>query len=517
VKHIVNIDEINDLMCGEYFEFKCEKCGKTHFLKCDSKKKLINRYKSLGGLICSHCLFLNNYPIAKANEKRKKWRSSLSKDELDKLNNSFKTWYDNLSDIDKQKFIERRSNSQRNMSIDKKQQKLERFRETNRNRYNTDGRPKNSIGSENFKKTMLDKYHVDHVSKIPGMSRQIIDSAAKNKGYNNTSSFKSIMDIPEIRRSVEKTNIEKIGVKYPFQSNDVQQQNKRIKEKLYGDENYTNREKANDTFRENHDGMSFAEYSRTEECRNRTRNTMINKYGAPNIMQSEYYKDLSFDKYNASTYFKSKYFEDSMIDRYGTLHPSFYYNYYGIYFDSSWELAVWIYCIDNNIPIIRCPITLRYIGPNKEYHYYIPDFMINGQLVEIKGNQFVKSDGTHYFPYNKKKVNGVWIPLTKEEKEYMDNLYELRHHCGLINGVEYWLETDCYKYIAYCNIAHPGWNKIFLSNNPNNPSYSRYTYILQTKGLTPYDIDIDVKDKYVDIGGIGITPFDIGFKNKIRK
>ena len=153
------------------------------------------------------------------------------------------------------------------------------------------------------------------------------------------------------------------------------------------------------------------------------------------------------------------------------------------------------------------------------FHKYIPDFSINGKLVEIKGSQFFNSDGSMRFPYNKKKVNGEWINMTIEEKKYMDDLYERKHQCGLSNGVEFWKESDCKKYIDYCNTKYPGWNNIFRKDNFYNPSYWCYDIInigypqpqyylpISQQGISLYDINKE--DKYHFVKDKGLTPFDI--------
>lgn len=58
--------------------------------------------------------------------------------------------------------------------------------------------------------------------------------------------------------------------------------------------------------------------------------------------------------------------------------------YNNIYFDSSWELAYYIYCIEHNINIERCKEIRYYIYNEKQYKYY-PDFIVNGEIIEIKG------------------------------------------------------------------------------------------------------------------------------------
>ena len=58
--------------------------------------------------------------------------------------------------------------------------------------------------------------------------------------------------------------------------------------------------------------------------------------------------------------------------------------YKGIFCDSSWELAYVIYCLDYNISIQRNIKKRQYIFEGKERNY-IPDFIVDGKLVEIKG------------------------------------------------------------------------------------------------------------------------------------
>lgn len=58
--------------------------------------------------------------------------------------------------------------------------------------------------------------------------------------------------------------------------------------------------------------------------------------------------------------------------------------YKGFYCDSSWELAYVIYCLDNNIGIIRNTKPRTYIWKGNVRKYF-PDFIINGILTEVKG------------------------------------------------------------------------------------------------------------------------------------
>lgn len=58
--------------------------------------------------------------------------------------------------------------------------------------------------------------------------------------------------------------------------------------------------------------------------------------------------------------------------------------YKGFFCDSSYELAYVIYCLDHNIDIQRNMIARNYEW-NSVVKKYIPDFIVNRELVEIKG------------------------------------------------------------------------------------------------------------------------------------
>jgi len=58
--------------------------------------------------------------------------------------------------------------------------------------------------------------------------------------------------------------------------------------------------------------------------------------------------------------------------------------YKGYFCDSSWELAYVMYCLDHNISIKRNTEKRQYVYKNKTKNY-IPDFLVEDKLVEIKG------------------------------------------------------------------------------------------------------------------------------------
>lgn len=101
-----------------------------------------------------------------------------------------------------------------------------------------------------------------------------------------------------------------------------------------------------------------------------------------------------------------------------------HYKYNSLNFDSSWELAVYIYCIDHNIHIEREPVRFKYTNFDGKDSYYFPDFIIDDELVEIKGDQFLNEDNT------------------LKDKAKLKCMNE--------HNVSLWIKSDVQKYITYC-------------------------------------------------------------------
>lgn len=87
--------------------------------------------------------------------------------------------------------------------------------------------------------------------------------------------------------------------------------------------------------------------------------------------------------------------------------------YRNFYCDSTWELAFLIWHIDKNIDISRCHEIRDYSYKGK-ISKYIPDFVVNQQIYEIKGFMSARSQA-------KLKCNPDIIVLTKKDiKKYID-------------------------------------------------------------------------------------------------
>ena len=78
-----------------------------------------------------------------------------------------------------------------------------------------------------------------------------------------------------------------------------------------------------------------------------------------------------------------------------------YGTYRSFYCDSSWELAFIIYCLDNNIEVVRNEIGFQYINSDGQQKEFYPDFIVNGTYYEIKGGYDTQTEyKITQFPYN---------------------------------------------------------------------------------------------------------------------
>lgn len=86
---------------------------------------------------------------------------------------------------------------------------------------------------------------------------------------------------------------------------------------------------------------------------------------------------------------------ETQIQKYGKLAfigARALYEYDGITFDSSWELAFYVYHKDAGHNIKREPFSIVYYESNGKKHLYYPDFEMNSILYEIKGDFLLKEE-----------------------------------------------------------------------------------------------------------------------------
>lgn len=249
------------------------------------------------------------------------------------------------------------------------------------------------VNLEKRKQTNLKKYGCECTFLDKNIQNKIAKTNKLLYGAENVFASKQIQD------KICNNNIEKYGVKYTLQTQQVKNQIRKTNLKKYG-----------------------CEYiGASQEIRKKIEKTCLEKYGNVCSLRNENIKKLSFAKY-------------------------FYKN---MYFDSAPELALFIYCNDKNIKVIYQPeVFFQYSYEGKTFHYQ-PDFLINNQLVELKGNQFLNEDGTWKNPYNQND-NGKT---------------EAKHQCILKNKIKILYTNEYQKYLDYVKETY---GKSYLKSFKNN-------------------------------------------------
>lgn len=161
-------------------------------------------------------------------------------------------------------------------------------------------------------------------------------------------------------------------------------------------------------------------------------------YGCKTPLQAQEIKNkisqTNIANYGVDNPFKSGEFQKTLRRK---------YNYNGVYFDSSWELGVYIYYKDHDIPIEREPAELEYYSQSQR-HLYIPDFKIKDKLVEIKGDMMLDEEGNikpHPTQYKKN--------LSEKELRELEELYEDKNRCLKENGVVLLKREDIEECLNY--------------------------------------------------------------------
>lgn len=287
-----------------------------------------------------------------------------------------------------------------------------------------------------LKETCQKKYGVNTPGQVEEFKEKIKQTNLEKYGVENVSQNK------QIKKKKEQTCIKHYGVPYYTQTDEYKEQVKQINLKKYGVEFYLQSEDLKNKSKKFYlDNFGTEYYTQTEEFKQKAKATNIERYGyeqaskAPEIQEKMKQTNLRIfgtEYASQNQQIKNK-VKQTLFTHYGTYHvASQKFKYQDIYFDSFPELCIYLYCINNNIKVEREPIELKYIYNSKEYNYY-PDFKINNDLIEIKGNQFLTEDGEWCNPYD----------------HTLDKQMEAKHQCALANNVKILYNADYQKYIDW--------------------------------------------------------------------
>jgi hypothetical protein len=197
--------------------------------------------------------------------------------------------------------------------------------------------------------------------------------------------------------------------------------------KLHGSETWNNQEKTKQTNLEKYGVENtfqlpkVIEMTKNRDWSERNKklvNTNLRKYGVKNPGELKEVKE-KMQKTSLKKYDVKHPVQNSDIQRKCS---SKKYLYKDLYFDSSWELAFWIWHEDNNIKIKRNNQKFK-LDNN---YYCFPDFIVNNQIIEIKGDHLKNYPG---WELKEKcyKENNIKVLFTEDISfyiKYIKNNYE---------------------------------------------------------------------------------------------
>lgn len=166
---------------------------------------------------------------------------------------------------------------------------------------------------------------------------------------------------PQQRR--EETCLKKYGVKSPLCLKTVQEQSKLTQIEKHGHVcNFASKEYTENWKQKYKEKTGYDSPNQNPAVKQKKIETFNSRFGVDNPMQNH----------------------DILVKQ----HKRYEYN--GVNFDSSWELAYFIYLTDHNISFEYHPnISFKYTTDDGIIHQYFPDFKVEDTLVEIKGEHLL--------------------------------------------------------------------------------------------------------------------------------
>ena len=275
----------------------------------------------------------------------------------------------------------------------------------------------------------------------PDRNAKIVNTNLKRYGCKAPAQNKLVLE------KMKQTNLEKYGVEYSWQDEKVKEKIKESCLEKYGVECASRSELIKEKSRQ----TCLKKYGTinggcSKEALEKIKNTCLERYGVESSWKIEGVKEKSIktmnEKYGVDYFTQTKEFKEKSQEtnkkRYGTKHPpSWTYVYQGISFDSSWELALYIWLKDNNVAFEFHPDKhFVYVDKDGVSRKYRPDFKIKDQYVELKGALFFK---------DKDITKEMICPFNRKH----DYIYEAKHQCMIKNGVVIFSNKEMEQYLNY--------------------------------------------------------------------
>ena len=305
----------------------------------------------------------------------------------------------------------------------------------------------------------------------------------KQKGFKKFCSCKCAQGNELTKRRRIDTCMMKYGCRSSAQSSEVKNKISQAMNNMSEDTKYEIRNKILNTCNSRYGGIGFASKQLSDKVKNKVRerfgvdnasqsesikqkkiSTSMIHFDTENPMQSSQVKEKNkstcIEKYGVENVFQSEEIKEKMkntcLERYGVEHYSQSYEYHknkrhkfhsekypGLTFDSNWEVKVYEFCKDNHIEVEYSPsISFEYEYDGRIWTYH-PDFLINGKLYEVKGDQFFRineSTGKEemFCPYGRTKFG-------EEKWKWSCGKSEAKHQCILKNRVTILRESEVFN------------------------------------------------------------------------
>ena len=223
-----------------------------------------------------------------------------------------------------------------------------------------------------------------------------VATSRKRYGENNYNNRKKFLE----------TCNEKFGGNAPACSSEVVKKMERTKEERYGDSGFNNHEQATKTFREKYN--------------------VHNPSQIPGIRKKMTKKWVLFWN-DDNTYVSTRHDTEEYNVNVGKWEHE-------LQMDSSWEIELFVFCkLKNGMDVDYQPnltIPYEYDGETHSYH---PDFIINGRIVEVKGDNFFRINPET----NKEEMYCTWRnpKWSDEYYEWRCGREEAKHQCMIANNV----------------------------------------------------------------------------------
>ena len=346
-----------------------------------------------------------------------------------------------------------------------------KLKKTNLEKFGVEWPFGNKQVKEKISKTILEKYGCKFAMQCDDVKQKLKDSNLKKYGCEST------FQREDVKSKSKLTLIKHYGVDHPFKSIKIRQKLKQTSIERYGADNIMK----TDVGKKKHEAKMFAKYGFKsamqvdvfkKKAHENQQKTFIEKYGCHPTQTQEVknkivksYEQTCLKKFGNKTWLHSDAAKKYFLEKYGCIpaqHPEVKkhraetsmkiygcenpmqnhdvrlkqqqkYKFQNVAFDSAPELAFYIWLSDNNIKFEYQPnITFEYEFEGKK-HFYMPDFLVEDQLVELKGNHFLNEDGTWRNPYDSSQ----------------DGLFEAKHQCLIKNNVKILYSDDYKKYLDY--------------------------------------------------------------------